>query len=154
MRTLLTAVPLEDAGKGMALWERLTLAVEEARACMARQVLKILIVEDESWAALDSEWVCRKLGHEVIGPAATREEAVRLIERERPDVVLMDVSLAGGVDGRSVADEISRRFSVRSVLVSPAADVAGRACEASPAGVIQKPFAPETLAAAIKGVLR
>lgn len=149
MRSLLTALPIEDARRRKALWDRLAAAVDKARACVASNGLKILIVEDESWAALDMEWVCRKLGHEVIGPAATREAALRSVERERPDVVLMSARL-GDLDGKTVADEICRRFGVKTLLVGQTG--IANVCETAPVEVLRKPFAPETLAAALKRV--
>jgi two-component system, response regulator PdtaR len=60
---------------------------------------KILIVDDELWAALDMEWVVQTLGHEVVGPVATAEKAIELAGSRRPDLVLMDIRLANDSDG-------------------------------------------------------
>ena len=76
---------------------------------MTRGSYNILIVDDELWAALDMEWVVRRLHHEVVGPVATAEEAINLAERARPDLVLMDIRLANDSDGVAAAIEI-RRF--------------------------------------------
>ena len=106
------------------------------RAKTAPAGLHILVVEDELWAALDMEWVVRKLGHEVIGPAATAEEAIRLAEAEMPDLVLMDIRLANGSDGVTAAIEIRRRFGITSLFVSAHGELATRqrAEAAEPAG--------------------
>ena len=74
--------------------------------------LRVLIVDDELWAALDMEWVVQTLGHEVVGPATTAEKAVEFAGRSRPDLVLMDIRLADDSDGVAAAIEIRQRFGV------------------------------------------
>lgn len=116
----------------------------------------ILIVDDELWAALDMEWVVRKLRHEVIGPAATAEEAIELAEAARPDLVLMDIRLANDSDGVAAAVEIRQRFDIPSLFVSAHGDptTRKRAIAARPSGFIEKPFTPESLAVAIEAALK
>lgn len=116
----------------------------------------ILIVDDELWAALDMEWVVRKLRHEVVGPAATAEEAIELAERTRPDLILMDIRLAGHSDGVTAAVEIRQRFDIPSLFVSAHGDpiTRERAIAARPSGFIEKPFTPESLALAIENALK
>lgn len=116
---------------------------------------KILVVDDELWAALDMEWVVRKLGHEVIGPAATAEEAIRLAAEFAPDLALMDIRLAGGSDGIEAAGVLRERFDIPCIFVSAHGDLAtrSRAASAEPCSFIEKPFTPEALAAAIEAAL-
>jgi two-component system, response regulator PdtaR len=116
----------------------------------------ILIVDDELWAALDMEWVVRKLRHEVVGPAATAEEAIKLAETARPDLVLMDIRLANHSDGVAAAVEIRQRFDIPSLFVSAHGDpiTRERAIAARPSGFIEKPFTPESLALAIEAALK
>jgi DNA-binding NarL/FixJ family response regulator len=78
----------------------------------------------------------------VVGVALTAEEAVRLAEEERPDVMTMDIRLRGERDGISAALEIFERFGIRSVFVSAYGDAAtvARARTASPLGWITKPL--------------
>src|SRR5689334_9811962 len=59
---------------------------------------KILLVEDEADTRDLVRTVLEMDGHEVI-EAATAEESVSLARRQRPDLILMDVSLAGAFDG-------------------------------------------------------
>jgi hypothetical protein len=61
--------------------------------------LRVLIVEDEFYIALDVEASLGALGHTAVGIAVSADEAVRIAEAERPDVVLMDIRLAGVRDG-------------------------------------------------------
>ena len=52
-------------------------------------------------------------GHEVVAIAVSADQAVQLAERERPDVVLMDIRLAGPRDGVDAALEIRSRLGER-----------------------------------------
>ncbi|MBU8539162.1 HWE histidine kinase domain-containing protein [Falsiroseomonas tokyonensis] len=58
---------------------------------------RILLVEDEPLVALDLEETLRELGCEVVGPAATLTEGLRLAETEAPrlDAAMLDVNLGG-----------------------------------------------------------
>lgn len=116
---------------------------------------KILIVDDELWAALDMEWVVQTLGHEVVGPVATAEKAIELAGSRRPDLVLMDIRLANDSDGVAAAIEIRERFDIPSLFVSAHVDptMRSRAAAARPLGFIEKPFSPESVAIAIVAAL-
>lgn len=55
----------------------------------------VLVVEDEFLIAMDLERLLGRNGWRVLGPAATVEEALRLLEGETPDVALLDGNLRG-----------------------------------------------------------
>jgi DNA-binding NarL/FixJ family response regulator len=128
---------------------------DQGRRTISSAKRKILIVDDELWAALDMEWVVQTLGHEVVGPAATAEKAIELAGRMRPNLVLMDIRLANDSDGVAAAIEIRERFDIPSLFVSAHGDpmVRSRAAAAQPLGFIEKPFSPDSLARAIAAAL-
>jgi two-component system, response regulator PdtaR len=138
------------------VWNRPKPSSKPVRPGSALVTYQILVVDDELWAALDMEWVVRKLYHEVVGPAATAEEAIKLAEEARPDLVLMDIRLADDSDGVAAAIEIRQRFDIPSVFVSAHGDpiTRERALAARPSGFIEKPFTPESLALAIEAALK
>jgi DNA-binding NarL/FixJ family response regulator len=138
------------------VWGRLKPSPGPPRAKTTVSTYHILIVDDELWAALDMEWVVRQLRHEVVGPAATAEEAIELAEAARPDLVLMDIRLANDSDGVAAAIEIRQRFNIPSLFVSAHGDptTRKRAIAARPSGFIEKPFTPESLALAIEAALK
>ena len=70
------------------------------------QSKRILVVEDEAVTALDLKITLTALGHAVVGIASTCEEALQLAECHRPDIVLMDYSLKGGLTGATTAREL------------------------------------------------
>jgi two-component system, response regulator PdtaR len=137
------------------IWERLEPGSDRGRRTSSSATQKILIVDDELWAALDMEWVVQTLGHEVVGPAATAEKAIELAGRVRPNLVLMDIRLANNSDGVAAAVEIRQRFDIPSLFVSAHGDpiMRSRAAAANPVGFIEKPFSPESLALAIEAAL-
>ena len=54
---------------------------------------RIVVVEDDVFIRLDLMMHLRSGGHAIVGTADCAAEAVRVVERERPDLVLMDVRL-------------------------------------------------------------
>jgi DNA-binding response OmpR family regulator len=56
---------------------------------------RILVVEDEVWLAIELEDALREGGFDVIGPAASVRQALSLLNDERPDAAVLDVTLGG-----------------------------------------------------------
>jgi len=114
---------------------------------------RIVVVEDDVFIRLDEMTHLRAAGHMVVGTADSALDAVRVVERERPDLVLMDVRLVGERDGIEAAIEIWQRFSIRCVFVSANLDPTARnkAAAANPLGFLEKPFSPNSLIAAVAG---
>jgi len=83
---------------------------------------KILIVDDEMLFAVLLQTSLALLGYEVCKPTATSTEAIEAAQREQPDIVLMDVRLAGGNDGIEVARQIQSLCEAQIVFVSGYAD--------------------------------
>ena len=63
----------------------------------------ILIVEDEPIVAMDIQSSLESLGYQVADAVATGELALECIEKHNPDLVLMDISLKGSLDGMQTA---------------------------------------------------
>ena len=118
---------------------------------------RILIVEDKGITALDEEQVMRDLGYEVTGIAITGEDAVRQAGRDRPDLVLMDILLAGKMDGREAALKIWELYQIPVVYVTAAGDKktaeAGKFTVPEGFGYIVKPYTKEELESEIKRLI-
>jgi CheY-like chemotaxis protein len=117
----------------------------------------ILIVEDESLIARELEARLRKLGYHVQGIAASGPEALGLIAQARPDLVLMDVVLAGDMDGIETAAAIRQRWAIPVIYLTAYTDEATllRAKATKPYGYIVKPYsAPELRANLEMGLYR
>jgi DNA-binding response OmpR family regulator len=75
---------------------------------MSAVIRRVLVVEDEALVAMLVEDALLDAGFEVLGPAATVEEALSLLDRERPDAVVLDLNLAGETS-TPVADLLASR---------------------------------------------
>jgi len=104
--------------------------------------LRLLLVEDESLVAKDIVNMVRGLGYSVLAVVSTGEEAIALVEKSQPDIVLMDIVLKGEVDGIEAARRIWEEFSIPVVYLTAYADEATlqRARVTEPFGYIIKPF--------------
>ncbi len=112
---------------------------------------RILIVEDEMVVQLHLTRIVEELGHEVVGAASEREEALELAAGEKPELVLMDIHLAAGSDGVDTATEIVNRHGCAVVFISAYADQATveRTERVGAAGYLVKPFTQAQVRAAI-----
>src|SRR4051812_47082045 len=98
----------------------------------------ILVVEDERIIAGDIQQTLIALGYEVPITVATGKRAIEAVTASRPDLVLMDISLHGAMDGIDAAQAIRSRFSVPIVYLTSYSDEAtlARAKETGPHGYL------------------
>ena len=108
---------------------------------------RILIVEDEAVVALDIERRVTGLGYTIVATTDSAEEAIELAERERPDLVLMDIRLRGLMDGIEAGRQIRNEWRIPVVYLTAHADepTLARAKETAPFGYILKPFDEQKL---------
>jgi PAS domain S-box-containing protein len=113
---------------------------------------RILVVEDEAIVARDIVHQLERFGHHVVADTPRGEEAVEVAARLLPDLVLMDIQLAGTMDGIDAAQVIRRNSGIPVVFLTAFAtdNVLQRAKQASPFGYLIKPFDPQQLATAIE----
>ena len=128
---------------------------EEAHAREASQPtppLRVLIVEDEAVTALNLESTLLKLGHDVVDIVDTAPEAVAAAAAHRPDLVFMDIRLAGGSDGVDAALQIRNSCDIPSVFLTAHSDARtrSRAAAARPLDFLVKPFSPDKIAGALR----
>ncbi|MCB1275516.1 response regulator [Prosthecobacter sp.] len=114
--------------------------------------IRILIVENEGLVGCDMATSLGTLGHVVVGICASGEEALERFDELRPDLVLMDVHLAGQLDGIDTARELQRRSPVAIVYVTACADLdtVARARQTHPHGYLLKPFNHDELRLAVE----
>ena len=113
---------------------------------------KIMICEDEVIIGHELRENLESLGYQVVGPVTTGEKAVERALTEKPQVVLMDVRLAGRLDGISAADVIRRNAGPPVIFLTAFSDkeLVERAKEVEPFGYLLKPFKERELGAAIE----
>ncbi|RLA79108.1 MAG: DNA-binding response regulator [Epsilonproteobacteria bacterium] len=108
---------------------------------------KILIVEDEPIVALELKTEVEKLNIEVTGMVHTQKKVLLSIEKNEPDIILMDVKLGKGNDGINIAKEIQKTKNIPILYVTAFSDdnTMERAFSTNPLGYIVKPFKKEDL---------
>ena len=108
---------------------------------------RILVVEDEPIVARDIEQQLLELGYAPVGHAMRGEEAIAMTLALRPDLVLMDIQLAGNMDGITAALTIREQAAIPVVFLTAfsADDTLDRAKRAHPYGYILKPFSDREL---------
>jgi CheY-like chemotaxis protein len=112
--------------------------------------VRILVVEDEALIAMDLQALLEEAGYQVLGPANSTEAALAIIDKETPDLALLDVNL-----GRSDA------FGVAAVLIERKTEViflTGHTAHKLPQAhrhlpLVSKPYLPQVLLQAVERAL-
>lgn len=112
---------------------------------------KVLVVDDEPGILKFISIGLKSFGYQVI-TSLSGQEALKLVESEKPDVMLLDV-LMPGMDGTEVLRTL-RGFSQLPVIVFSAKSAFGdQVCQLGANDFVPKPFTPEILVKKIKTVL-
>jgi len=116
---------------------------------------KILIVEDERIVALDISATLRTLGYAIAGIAVSGDEALSIVEKEKPDLILMDIRIKGETDGIQTAEIILNNNNIPIIYLTAYADedTLSRAKITEPYGYIIKPFDKKILHSVIEMAL-
>lgn len=113
--------------------------------------IQVLIVEDKTLVAGSIATMLEKHNLTVAGSCRSGEEAIKFCEQMKPDLVLMDIELAGAMDGISTAEIIHQRIDIPIIYLSEYTDTktVSRAKKTLPANYLSKPFQEVDLIRAI-----
>ena len=112
----------------------------------------ILVVEDEFLIAMELEAVLEESGFRVLGPAATVQMALQLLDQQRPDAAVLDLSLRNEMvtPVAQVLRQIGVPFAIASAY-DAAAWPLDEALDGAP--TLGKPTSPITLIAVMQDLL-
>jgi DNA-binding NarL/FixJ family response regulator len=112
----------------------------------------ILVVEDDYLVALQVEAALTEAGFALAGTAASGEAAIEIASSVRPALVLMDIRLAGKMDGVDAALALFRGRGIRCIFATAHhdLDVRRRAVLAEPLGWLQKPYTMSAMLEAVR----
>lgn len=112
---------------------------------------KILIVEDEFIVAENIEAILEKEGYEVCGIAGSAEDALKLVQKEKPGLVICDIFIRGNVNGIELAKEFSKQLPIPFIYLTAFADqqTLQKASQTNPLAYLVKPFTEKQLLAAV-----
>ena len=116
-----------------------------------RNLIRAVVVEDETLIRLDIVETLREAGYDVVGEATNGDEAIEAAGELQPDLIVMDVKMPG-TDGITAAEKILDRQNCAIVMLTAFSqkDLVDRARDAGAMAYVIKPFTPADLLPAIE----
>jgi chemotaxis response regulator CheB len=114
--------------------------------------VRVLVVEDETIVAHDIGQGLRRRGYHVSGIVQSGESAINAVTADPPDIVLMDIRLAGKLSGTDAARIIWDRFQIPVVYLTAYSDqeTLGEVKTSAGYGFVMKPFRADAVQAAVE----
>lgn len=114
--------------------------------------IKIAIVEDDLLIAESIVLVLEKIGYRTTAPCRTYAAALKSIEADQPDLILIDIVIAGKQDGIDLAETINKRFKLPFIFLTANSDsfTVNRAKVVKPMAYLVKPFSERDLFSSIE----
>jgi two-component system chemotaxis response regulator CheY len=116
---------------------------------------RVLITDDALFMRVTLKNILTKNGYEIAGEASNGKESVELYEREKPDLVTMDITMPE-MDGITAVKEIRKIDPNANVIMCTAMGQKNMVMEAVAAGAkdfIVKPFQPEKVIEAVQKLI-
>jgi DNA-binding LytR/AlgR family response regulator len=106
------------------------------------ETFKVLIIEDELIIAEDLKEILEQAAYEVIGMTTSWEDTLPILQEGLPDILLIDISIKGNIDGIQLANMIRERFNLPFIYITSytTKPVIERAKLTKPYGYIVKPY--------------
>lgn len=117
----------------------------------------VVIVEDEAILAQLLEYDLQRLGYQVQGVHSSGEAALAAVAEQQPDLVLMDITLQGELDGIETARRLLRKHGVPSIFLTAHSDpdtVLRATQSAEPFAYLRKPYNDKDLELALLVTMR
>lgn len=118
--------------------------------------LKVLVVEDEIIIADNISQFLTEKDYEVTEPALSYDEAIESINRERPDIVLLDIQLSGSKTGIDLAKKLEEVYQLPFIFLTSNSDetTMNIAIDTNPSAFLIKPLNKKQLFAALEIIRR
>lgn len=112
---------------------------------------RVMVIEDEAIIAMDIVDIVTAIGHTVTGVARTRDGAVSLAARERPDLILADIQLADNSSGIDAVNDILAKLdaTIPVIFITAFPERLLTGDKPEPAFLITKPFSEEQVRSAV-----
>ncbi|WP_349409992.1 ANTAR domain-containing response regulator [Pseudalkalibacillus sp. SCS-8] len=107
---------------------------------------RIVLVEDESIVRMDVKMILQDEGYEVVGEAGDGEKAIEMVDKHKPDLIIMDIKMPK-MNGLKASKIISQKFNIPILLLTAYSqkDFIDKAKEANIVGYIVKPVSKDRL---------
>ncbi|MDG5767934.1 response regulator [Balneolales bacterium ANBcel1] len=120
-------------------------------------MLKILSVEDDYIASFMLNEQIERMGYFMVDTVETGEDAVELCQWMKPDLILMDITLNGDMDGIEASEKITEEAgSVPIIFITGITDpeIHKKARVLNPHGFFTKPVNVKALQQSIEEVFK
>ena len=107
----------------------------------------ILIVEDDAHSAFILKTILSQYGYEILPIAVDSTSALKQVDNKKPDLILMDITLPGQLDGIEVAKRIKQKWDIPIIYLTghSSEGIIERVKETTPFGFIIKPYDPKSV---------
>ncbi|MGV7928489.1 MAG: ATP-binding protein [Spirochaetota bacterium] len=127
----------------------------DLRDSTGKKTAKILIVEDDQLISFHMKQLLETAGHIVTDIVVSGETLFEAIDRNPPDIILMDIILEGKMDGVEAAERVNGEYGIPVIYVTANSDpgILRRVENTFPYGYISKPVNEYELLSSIKTAL-
>lgn len=117
---------------------------------------RILVVEDDATLRLGTNFHLESYGFDIVGNFRTGEEAIDQVTDLKPDLILMDIELAGNIDGIDTVLQIHEKMNIPVIYLTVYSDeeTIQRAKSTNPFRFMNKPFHEEELKFTIEAAIK
>jgi len=113
--------------------------------------LRIIIGEDEILIAEHLADIVRSFKHEVVGIGHNKAKILQIIDKTKPDLILLDIRMERKFTGIEIGEEIAHKYGIPFIYITAHSDkeIIEKALPTKPSGYIIKPFKPMDIYTAI-----
>lgn len=113
---------------------------------------RIFIVEDDYVVAKNLSFLIETLGYQLLGITESGEEFLLQLKKQKPDLVILDIDLAGSLNGIEVGKKLKEQFQIPFIYITAHGDgkTMGEALPTEPMAYLAKPFNENTLRSSIE----
>lgn len=130
-----------------------TLVAQAIQEIESETATDVLIIEDEPLISMQLEGLVTDLGHNVIGTAATRAQALEIFAERPAGLVLADIQLADGSSGIDAAEDLLKLGDLPVIFITAYPEKLLTGERPEPTYLVTKPFQESTVRAAISQAL-
>ncbi len=104
--------------------------------------IRVLIIEDDPIIAEDIKEMLTTVNYSVVGIGYAKEDAIELIDKTNPDLILLDINLSGNYEGFEIANYINKSRKIPFIYLTSYSgkEILDKAKNTMPMGYIVKPF--------------
>jgi CheY-like chemotaxis protein len=118
--------------------------------------MRILIVEDEGLLTISIDRWLKSFGYDIQDIVTSAQDAIKSAEKQKPDLILMDILLQGEMDGIMAVEAIHKREYVPVIYLTACHDIETiqRANKTKHSGYMQKPVSKDDLELTVAAILK